>query len=78
MGYPFTQVDEGTGAVKFTWFETIWQDKFTERWEITEHQAEYDEVADDQDGGGAAEGDGGGATHDRKPERLKPAPCPKP
>ena len=40
MGYPFVQVDEQHGKVKYMWFEHQYSDKFQTRWEEIENQAE--------------------------------------
>ena len=40
LGYPFAQVDEQHGKVKFMWFSHQYSDKFQKKWEESELQNE--------------------------------------
>ena len=40
MGYPFVQVDEQNGKVKYMWFSHEYSDKFQKKWEEVETQNE--------------------------------------
>ncbi|CAK0883130.1 unnamed protein product [Prorocentrum cordatum] len=47
MGFPFVQVDEQHGKVKFTWFSHEYSDKFEKRWEETQKQNMDKALTDD-------------------------------
>ncbi len=42
MGYPYTQIDPSSGAVKYMFFSLTWRETFTKRWERKTVQAERD------------------------------------